>query len=190
MVGLTRSKKHAMIVLLFVSLLALYKPLGGAVGVLYIFCFFYLCKESKKTIITFSGIILLIAIITFIISYSPSNNYAVLLNKAITIFVIISSTIFTVRHKYLYDRINNDRNTYVKELEEMLFMVSHRMRKPITSYLELMHIVESEKILTQDELKLIMKHVKLSAFELDTFTKDLTKFISESAKNVEMKNQI
>lgn len=113
----------------------------------------------------------------------------VLLNKAITIFVIIITTIFTVRHKKLHDRIDTDRNTYVKELEKMLFMVSHRMRKPITSYLELMNIVESEKVLTQEELKLIMKHIKLSALELDSFTKELTKFMSESVKNVEKKNQ-
>ncbi|MES2140352.1 MAG: hypothetical protein V4511_11660 [Bacteroidota bacterium] len=181
-IGLTSNKKRATLVLLVVFLLDLFTPLRGELSALYLFCFFYISRESKKTIIVFALIILLFSIITFITSYSLSNNYMVLFNKAITAFVIIITTICTVRYKKLYDRIDNDRNTYVKELSEMQFMVSHRMRKPITSYLELMHIVESEKVLTQEELKLIMKHVKLSALELDSFTTELTKLMCESVK--------
>lgn len=189
MIALTWSKKRALLVLLIVFLLDLLIPLKGVGSALYLFCFFYLCKESKKTIIVFAAIILLLTIITFRIFYSSSSIHAMYYNIAITIFVIIIATIFTMRNKKLYDRIDNDRNTYVKELEEMLFIVSHGMRKPITSYLGLIHIVESEKVLTHEELKFIMKHVKLSAFELDSFTKELTKFMSESVKNVEKKNE-
>lgn len=187
MTGRTRRKTCAVLALLIVFPLDLYTPFRGEVSALYLCCFFYLFRESKKTIIVFAGIILLLTILTFIISYSPASNYMALLNKAITIFVIIITTIFTVLHKKLHDRIDDDRNNYIKELEEMLFMVSHRMRKPITCYLDLMHIVESEKVLTRDELKFIMKHIKLSAFELDAFTKELTIFMSESVKNVEIK---
>lgn len=182
-----RSKKRAVLILLIVFLLDSLTPIKGSGSVLYIFCFFYLCRESKKTIIVFALIILLLTIITSIISYSPASNYMALPNKAITIFVIITTTIFTVLHKKLHDRIDNDRNTYVKEIEEMLFMVSHGMRRPITSCLGLMHITGGEKVLTQEELKFITKHIKLSALELDVFTKELTKFMSESVKNVEQK---
>ncbi len=184
--GLTRSIKYATLVLITVFLIDLFSPFRGTASALYLFCFFYICRESKRTIIVFASIILLFTIMTFITSYSSSNGDIVLFNKAITIFVIIITTICAIRYKKLYDRIDTDRNNYVKELGEMQFMVSHRMRKPITSYLGLMYIVESEKVLTQDELKLIMKHIKLSALELDSFTNELTKFMSESVKKCQI----
>lgn len=66
-----------------------------------------------------------------------------------------------------------------KEVEEMLFMTSHEVRKPIASCIGLMNLVENDSHLSQEELWKIVRHLKLSALELDDFTKKLTSFMHE-----------
>lgn len=118
-IGLTREKKLAMLVLVIVSLLVLHTPLGVSESTLYLFCFFFLCRESKKTIFVFAALILLLTTTKLLIS--PSTNYFMFYNSGITIFAVIITTVLTLRHKKLHDQIDNDRNRYVKELEEMLY---------------------------------------------------------------------
>ena len=70
-----------------------------------------------------------------------------------------------------------ERKEYIKSLEEMLTMTSHKVRKPIASCLGIMSLMENKVPLSQDELLNIVEHLKSSALELDTFTKELTTFI-------------
>ena len=78
-------------------------------------------------------------------------------NRAVTIMVIITIAILASRHRTLIDNINEERNTYIKELEEMLFMTSHRVRKPISTCLGLMNLAENDKPFTQEEVAKILK---------------------------------
>lgn len=68
---------------------------------------------------------------------------------------------------------------YIKSLEEMLFMTSHHVRQPITHILGLSNVF-SDLTLSQDDLKYTMTQIQQSANSLDTFTKELTNFISEA----------
>lgn len=74
-------------------------------------------------------------------------------------------------------RAEAERKEYIKSLEEMLTMTSHRVRKPITSCLGIMNLMENRIPLSQDELWNTIEHLKSSALELDTFTRELTTFI-------------
>lgn len=82
-----------------------------------------------------------------------------------------------------------EKENHVKGLEEMLFMTSHEVRKPIASCLGLMNLVESGKPLRQEELWKIIEHLKLSALELDAFTKKLTAFIYEMGQRTKLQNK-
>lgn len=185
---LSKPTTQATIALLIVFLIDMFIPLGIAVGVLYLFCFFLVCRQNKKIIIAFAVITSLLTITKLIIFLSPTTNYMVFANRAITIMVIITIAILASRHRTLIDTINAEQNTYTKELEEMLFMTSHRVRKPIASCLGLMNLVENGKTLTQEELNKTIEHLKLSALELDTFTKELTTFIYDIEKKEKKKN--
>lgn len=79
------------------------------------------------------------------------------------------------------DRKNaeKEKQEYLSGLEQMLFMTSHEVRKPLTSCLGLMNLVEGEEPLSKAELWNIIKHLKSSALELDIFTKKLTIFLYE-----------
>lgn len=74
---------------------------------------------------------------------------------------------------------------YMASVEKMLFMVSHKIRKPVTNCMGLMTLVDDDKTLTQEDLNAIVNHFKSSAIELDQFTKELTNFIYD----IEQKNK-
>lgn len=82
----------------------------------------------------------------------------------------------------------NKKRRYLTALEEMLFMTSHEVRKPLTSCMGLMNLVEGEAPLNQLELWNTIKHLKSSALELDAFTKKLTTFMYEMEQEFGMKN--
>lgn len=68
---------------------------------------------------------------------------------------------------------------YLASIEKMLFMVSHKIRKPVTNCIGLITLVEEEKTMSQDDLKVIINHFKSSAMELDMFTQELTHLICD-----------
>lgn len=107
------------------------------------------------------------------------TSYIVYVNRCITLGIIWIIAILAIRHRTLVEQINSEREAKIKELEEMLFITSHEVRRPIASCLGLMDIIESGKPLSHDELRKIIEHLKSSASELDVFTKKLTKFIYE-----------
>lgn len=72
-----------------------------------------------------------------------------------------------------------EKQEYLMALEEMLFMTSHEVRKPLTSCLGLINLLEGEVSLNKSELLDIIKHLKSSALELDAFTKKLTIFMND-----------
>lgn len=169
----------ATIFLLIVFLIDFFTPLGMAIGVLYLFSFLLVCSQNKKTIITFAIITSILTITKLLVFLNLETNYIVYVNRCITLGIIWIIAILTIRHRTLVEQINLEREAKIKELEEMLFITSHEVRRPIASCLGLMDIVESGKSLSQDELWKIIKHLKSSALELDGFTKKLTKFIYE-----------
>lgn len=86
-------------------------------------------------------------------------------------------------------QVEEERKLYTNSLEEILVMTSHRVRKPLSTCLGLTQLIEDSKPLTQEELKKIVKYLKLNALELDTFTKELTTFIYRLKKKYEKKNR-
>lgn len=71
---------------------------------------------------------------------------------------------------------------YNKKLNEMLHMISHRVRAPLASCLGLMGLVDAGKITSKEDLQKVALHLKSSALELDSFMKELTYFVSDLEK--------
>jgi PAS domain S-box-containing protein len=71
-------------------------------------------------------------------------------------------------------KLENDKKEYIKSLEDLLYMTSHRLRKPVACFLGLNNVFETDSILSQEELKQTMDHLKSSINELDVFTQELT----------------
>ena len=66
---------------------------------------------------------------------------------------------------------------YIKGLEKMIQMISHEVRQPIAHILGLSDLLE-KAINSSKKLGTLIVYMKKSAMALDTFTRDLTKFVS------------
>ncbi len=65
---------------------------------------------------------------------------------------------------------------YTRQLEEMIFMTSHRFRQPITHILGVANLLgDTEQ--SQEELRTIAGYMKTSAMSLDTYSRELTGYI-------------
>lgn len=175
----SRSVILASLTLLVVLMIDLFTPLGIAVGVLYILCFFLVCRESRKLIITFAALTAGLTLIKLIVFATPETSYMAFVNRGITIVAILVLCLLALRHRKLWEDLNAQRNSHIKELEEMLFVTSHKVRRPISTCLGLMQLIDNTKPLDMNELRKIVEHLKENALELDTFTRELTKFIYE-----------
>lgn len=70
------------------------------------------------------------------------------------------------------------KKEYVEGLEEMIFITSHKVRKPVAQIMGFSHLLDGP-IQSQDDLKLIISFMKTSVLSLDNFTRELTEFIHE-----------
>lgn len=77
---------------------------------------------------------------------------------------------------------------YAEGLKEMMFITSHRMRKPIAHILGISNLLDYNLIDSPEELKKMIKFIKVSAEALDNFTRDLTTFIYKQEAKVENKH--
>jgi len=65
------------------------------------------------------------------------------------------------------------KKMYINTLEQMSFDISHVLRKPITTLLSIISVIEIETDLDQDGLKMYAGYLKSVGEELNTFTKTL-----------------
>ena len=76
---------------------------------------------------------------------------------------------------------------YIRWLEEMMFMTSHRVRQPIARIIGVSTLLDSF-VNSPDELKKMTGFMKQSAETLDTLTRELGAFIYEKEMRVKNKN--
>lgn len=69
------------------------------------------------------------------------------------------------------------KQDYINDLEEMMFMTSHKLRHPITQILGLSVLLSDE--LTQEELATLIGYSKDAVLSLDSFSRELTMFIRD-----------
>ena len=73
-------------------------------------------------------------------------------------------------------RIEEEQKEYVKNLEKMLFMVSHEVRNLVSQILGIVQLLQEADTLDPESLDLII-NLKTSASDLDLFTKKLSSFM-------------
>jgi signal transduction histidine kinase len=80
------------------------------------------------------------------------------------------------------DNENEKREQFLKEyvhgLEAMMFMTHHKVRQPVANILGMANLIEKHAN-SPEELKKIADYMKQSALDLDMFTRELTKFVSD-----------
>jgi signal transduction histidine kinase len=85
-----------------------------------------------------------------------------------------------------HKKAEHSKKEYLKGLEEMLFMTSHKLRVPIVQILGMSNLLENAKI-SPEELNKMIGYMKESALSLDKFTRQLTVFIDGMKKKAKDK---
>lgn len=67
---------------------------------------------------------------------------------------------------------------YLKGLEDILFLTSHKVRQPVANILGVSNLIDNSEI-SCDELCKMVGHMKISALSLDTFTRELTTYVED-----------
>ncbi|MEO5891820.1 MAG: hypothetical protein ABIQ31_16350 [Ferruginibacter sp.] len=70
---------------------------------------------------------------------------------------------------------------YIKGLEEMMFITSHKVRQPVANILGLAPLL-SEFLRSPLKLKTLVNYINRSALDLDAFTRELTNYIGSREK--------
>jgi PAS domain S-box-containing protein len=83
-------------------------------------------------------------------------------------------------------KADEERIEHIRSLEEMLFMTSHQVRKPIVNLLGLANQLD-DPTNSNDEIMKIVRYIKESVASLDSYTRELTSYICEVNKKVKEK---
>ncbi len=72
---------------------------------------------------------------------------------------------------------------YINGLEKIMFMTHHKLRQPVANILGMASVIE-EYANSPETLQKIVGYMKQSAIDLDTFSRDLSKFVADLDQRV------
>lgn len=75
-------------------------------------------------------------------------------------------------------KAEEDREQRIKDLEGLLFKISHEVRHPVTLMLGICNLYD-ESLLTQEELGTFISAIKNAASRLDIYTREITEVLSK-----------
>ena len=78
-----------------------------------------------------------------------------------------------------------EKEQYLKELQEVLFKISHEVRHPVVQILGVSDLLE-QQLIAPDELNVIMSAMRQSALLLDSHTRDLSNYVYTMKSNSEL----
>jgi signal transduction histidine kinase len=79
-------------------------------------------------------------------------------------------------------KVEEHMKGHILGLEEMMFITSHKVRKPVANILGLSNLLD-DFMQSPARLRKLVDYLKLSAQELDDFTKELTEYMSKMEKH-------
>lgn len=82
-------------------------PLGLAVGSLYILCFFLIIKQTKKNILFFTFLAIVLLFVKLGFYYSSDIHWERYSNRVISALVILFISWIEIRHRKSYEQTNN-----------------------------------------------------------------------------------
>jgi len=92
----------------------------------------------------------------------------------------------TIMHGSFTDVTNHFE--YEAALEQILFDISHVLRRPVTTMLGIMNLIDSEQKLSEEKLKEYSEYIKAVTKELEEFTINLNKIYSEKKQKINRQN--
>ncbi|MBA0884864.1 PAS domain-containing hybrid sensor histidine kinase/response regulator [Flavobacterium undicola] len=79
-------------------------PLGVVIGVLYMFNFLLISRETKKTIVTFAIVVSFLIFLKLAIFYTSQTSWMVIANRCISIAAVIVNAWLVIQRRNLYEK--------------------------------------------------------------------------------------
>lgn len=78
---------------------------------------------------------------------------------------------------------------YEATLEQIAFDISHVLRRPVTTILGIVNLIELEQDLSPEDLKVYSSYIQTVSQELDTFTRELNDIYSKKKQKITRHNK-
>ena len=154
---------------------------------LYLGCVVIVFQQTKQIIVGFS-----IAAFLLIAANVIMNNHAGkigvlewanhMLSLALAVFIMVYIAVNERKQNQL---AKQKEQRYLQSLEEMLFITSHKVRKPVANIIGLMTLITADDSMpSANELEDYFKYLSVAVIEVDDFLKELSAFMERSGKPV------
>ena len=154
---------------------------------LYLGCVVIVFQQTKQIIVGFS-IAAFLLIAANIVMNSHAGKISALgwanhiLSLALAVFIMVY---IAVNYRKQNQLARQREQRYLKSLEEMLFMTSHKVRKPVANILGLITLIADDDERPLDgELEVYFKYLGAAVVEVDDFLKELSEFMEQSGKPI------
>ena len=154
---------------------------------LYLGCVVIVFQQTKQIIVGFSIAAFLLIAANIIMNDHAGKIGALawanhILSLALAVFIMVY---IAVNYRKQNQLAKEKEQRYLQSLEEMLFMTSHKVRKPVANIIGLMTLLTAaDSTLSASELEDYFKYLSVAAIEVDDFLKELSGFIETSGKRV------
>jgi signal transduction histidine kinase len=168
--------------LLVVFVIDIITPTEFVADILYLCCIVLVFKNNTRVIIGFSAVACML-IITDLLFFEISLRLSLahLVNRFMSIVAIVITSYIAILYRNLNQASMNKERQHLKALEEILFITSHRVRKPVANVLGLIDVITNKDgALPARDLSESYRYLRSSANELDNIIKELNTFIEQT----------
>jgi signal transduction histidine kinase len=178
----TKPQYFAAACLLAVFTINIFTPPDYIIDILYLCSIVLVFKQRSKVIIAFSAaacsLILLNAIL---FDLGPHIGAAIWINRSISVFAILVTSYIAIHYRLLNRSALVKEQLYAKSLEDMIFITSHQVRKPVANIIGL--VEDLDPAMSAAQLKQHYRYLRASALELDGIIRELNAFMEQADQN-------
>lgn len=174
-INISKGQILSIVGLIAVTFIEAFATMEMATGVLYLCSIFFVLREKKHIIIAFAVATLCLIYVNFLIFFKPSNILSIaLVNRVISMAAIAVTTYMALIYRKLEESRRRQNEEYIKSMEQMLYITSHKVRSPACSILGLLEIAD---ISSPEEQAMLWDFIRNAATEMDAFTRELNDFV-------------
>ena len=171
--------------LVVVFIINIFTPPDFVIDMLYLCSIVLVFKQNTRTIIGFAmTACMLIVINALFFDIEIKRSMSLWINRAISVLAIVITSYIAVHYRKQTRTGMHKERQYRIALESMLFMTSHKVRKPVANILGLIDTMNNDcGRLSADDIRELCLHLHSSANELDVFVMELNAFIEQTEED-------